>query len=166
MGYCLPRRNTHLVATDSRRPVPLPATGIFKGVLMRRFRFLSPVALAALGGVATGACGLADVFRSAGLNDVVVTYCGDTLLAVGTREAAVVRVEANGATIPNPQLSVSSSDSTFLALTPIGDTLVATKSGDVLLTIRLVSSMVTGAAPTTQDSIHIRGGGSAPPACP
>ena len=133
---------------------------------MRRFRFLSPVALAALGGVATGACGLADVFRPAGLNDVVVTYCGDTLLAVGTREAVVVRVEANGATIPNPRLSVSSSDSTFLALTPIGDTLVATKSGDVLLTIRLVSSMVTGAAPTTQDSIHIRGGGSAPPACP
>ncbi len=112
------------------------------------------------------ACGLADVFRPAGLNDVVVTYCGDTLLTVGNREAVVVRVEANGATIPNPRLSVSSSDSTFLAVTPIGDTLVANKSGDVLLTIRLVSSMVTGTAPTTQDSIHVRGGGSAPPACP
>src|SRR2546426_8232678 len=113
---------------------------------MRPTRSLAPLALAALGGLAIGACGLADVFRPAGLNDVVVTYCGDTLLAVGNREAVVVRVEANGATIPNPRLSVSSSDSTFLALTPIGDTLVAKKSGDVLLTIRLVSSMVTGAA--------------------
>ncbi len=133
---------------------------------MRPFWSLARVALAALSGLAAAACGLADVFRPAGLNDVVVTYCGDTLLAVGTREAVVVRVEANGATIPNPRLSVSSSDSTFLALTPIGDTLVAKKSGDVLLTIRVVSSMVTGTAPTTQDSIHIRGGGSAPPACP
>jgi len=133
---------------------------------MRPTRSLAPLALAALGGLATGACGLADVFRPAGLNDVVVTYCGDTLLAVGTREGVVVRVEANGATIPNPGLSVTSSDSTFLAVTPIGDTLVANKSGDVLLTIRLVSSMVTGTAPTDQDSIHIRGGGSAPPLCP
>ncbi len=135
-------------------------------VRMRPFRSLPPVALAALGGLAAGACGLADVFRPAGLNDVVVTYCGDTLLAVGVREAAVVTVEANGVRIPNPQLTFSSSDSTVLALTPTGDTLVAQNVGDVSLTIRLVSSMVTGTAPTTQDSIHIRGGGSAPPACP
>ncbi len=135
-------------------------------VRMRPFRSFPPVALAALGLLAAGACGLADVFRPAGLNGVVVTYCGDTLLAVGAREAPLVTVEANGVTIPNPRLSFSSSDTTFLALTPIGDTLVAQKSGDALLTIRLVSSMVTGTTPTTQDSIHIRGGGSAPPICP
>ena len=133
---------------------------------MRRFWFLASVAPAALVGLAAGACGLVDVFRPAGLKDVVVTYCGDTLLAVGAREAAVVAVTANGATIPNPRLSLSSSDSTVLALTPIGDTLVAKKTGAVLLTIRLISSMVTSTAPTAQDSIHVRGGGSAPPACP
>jgi hypothetical protein len=144
----------------------LPTTGIFRGVLMRPFRSLAPVALAALGGVATGACGLADVFRPAGLNDVIVTYCGDTLLAVGTREAAEVTVQANGTTILNPRLSLSSSDTTVLALTPIGDTLVALKTGGILLTVQLVSSMVTSTAPTAQDSIHVRGGGSAPPACP
>src|SRR3989449_8401905 len=71
---------------------------------MRPTRSLAPLALAALGGLAIGACGLADVFRSAGLKNVVVTYCGDTLLAVGTREAVVVTVEANGAIIPNPRL--------------------------------------------------------------
>src|SRR5437867_4933578 len=98
---------------------------------MRPTRSLAPLALAALGGLAIGACGLADVFRPAGLNDVGVTYCGDTLLAAGTREAVVVRVEANGATIPNPLLSVSSSHSTVLAHTPIGDTILAKQSGDV-----------------------------------
>jgi hypothetical protein len=133
---------------------------------MRPFRSLAPVVFAALGGIATGSCGLADVFRPAGLNDVIVTYCGDTLLNVGTREAAVVTVQANGTPILNPRLSVSSSDTTVLALTRIGDTLVARKTGGVLLTIQLVSSMVTSTAPAAQDSLHVRGGGSAPPACP
>jgi hypothetical protein len=127
---------------------------------------LAPVALAALGGLAAGACGFADVFRPAGLNDVVVTYCGDTLLAVGAREAAVVVVAANGATIRNPRLSLSSSDTTVLALTPSGDTLVARTLGHVLLTIQLVSSMVTGTAPSAQDSIRVKSRGSAPPVCP
>jgi hypothetical protein len=130
-------------------------------------RFLAPAALAALGGLAAGACGLSDVFRPAGLNDVVVTYCGDTLLKIGARSPAVVVVTANGTTIPNPRLSFSSSDTTVLALTPIGDTLVAQKMGGVLLTVQLVSSMVTSTVPTTGDSIHVRGGGSAPPIpCP
>jgi len=128
---------------------------------------LAPAALAVLAGLAADACGFEDVFRPAGLNDVVVTYCGDTLLGVGTREAAVVAVQANGTTIPNPRLSFSSSDTTVLALTPIGDTLIARKTGGALLTIQLVSSMVTSTAPAAEDSIHVRGGGSAPPPpCP
>jgi hypothetical protein len=136
------------------------------GEVIQPIRSLAPLALAALGGLAAGACGFADVFRPAGLNDVVVTYCGDTLLAVGTRKVAVVAVEANGATIHNPRLSFSSSDTTVLALTPIGDTLVARTVGHVLLTIQLVSTMVTSTAPTARDSIHVKGKGSAPPACP
>lgn len=136
-------------------------------VVIRPLSSLAPVALAALAGLAAGACGLSDVFRPAGLNDVVVTYCGDTLLKVGARSAAVVVVKANGAPILNPRLTFSSSDPTVVALTPIGDTLVAQKMGDVLLTVQLVSSMVTSTAPTTRDSIHVRGGGSAsPPSCP
>jgi len=135
------------------------------GVVIRLFRSLGLVAVVA--GLEAGGCGLADVFRPAGLSDVVVTYCGDTLLKVGVRQAAVVTVQADGVTIPNPRLTLASSDSTILSLTPIGDTLVAQKSGDVLLTIRVVSSMVTGAAPSAQDSVHVRGGGSAPrPPCP
>ncbi|PYO60846.1 MAG: hypothetical protein DMD28_11405 [Gemmatimonadetes bacterium] len=134
---------------------------------MRPFRCFGLVVFAAVAGLETGGCGLPDVFRPAGLNDVVVTYCGDTLLKVGVRQAAVVTVQADGVTIPNPRLTLASSDSTILSLTPIGDTLVAQKSGDVLLTIRVVSSMVTGAAPSAQDSVHVRGGGSAPrPPCP
>jgi len=132
---------------------------------MRHFRSLAPVALAALGGVAAGACGLQDVFRPAGLKNVVVRYVGDTVLKVGMRVAPVVTVEADGAPVPNPRLVLSSSDTTVLALTSIGDTLVACRPGGALLTIRLISSMVTDSAPTAQDSIRVQGG-SPVPKCP
>ncbi len=135
--------------------------------MIRPLRSLALVALTVLGGLVAGACGFEDVFRPAGLNDVIVTYCGDTVLAVGAREAAVVAVQVNGTTIPSPRLSFSSSDTTVLALTPIGDTIVARKTGGVLLTVQLVSSMITSTAPGAQDSIHVKGGGSAPPPpCP
>ncbi len=132
---------------------------------MRPFRCLTPVALAALGGLATGACGLADVFRSAGLRDVVVSYLGATALSVGTRIAPVVSVEVDGVAVPNPRLRFTSSDPTVLALTPIGDTLVACAVGQVLLTIRLISSMVTDTVPSAQDSIKVTGGPPLP-TCP
>ena|SRR5712691_2133549 len=133
---------------------------------MRHFRSLAPVALVALGGVAAGACGLPDVFRPAGLKNVVVRYVGDTVLKVGMRVAPVVTVETDGATVPGPRLVFSSSDTTVLALTPVGDTLAACRPGGVLLTIRLISSMVTDSAPTAQDSIFVTGGGTPPPTCP
>jgi len=132
---------------------------------MRPFRCLTPVVLAALSGFATGACGLADVFRPAGLNDVVVSYLGATDLSVGARIAPVVSVEVDGAIMPNPRLRFTSSDPTVLALTPIGDTLVACGIGQALLTIRFVSSMVTDTVPSAQDLIRVTGGPPLP-VCP
>ncbi len=133
---------------------------------MRPTRSLAPLALAALGGLAIGACGLADVFRPAGLKNVVVRYVGDTALTVGERLAPVVSVEADGVPVARPRLLFSSSDATVVALTPIGDTLVACRTGQVLLTIRLVSSMVSDSALTAQDSIYVTGGGPPLPTCP
>ena len=89
---------------------------------MRLFRSHGSVALAALGGLAVGACGLADVFRPGGLKDVVLRYTGATTLNVGTRVAPAVTVEVDGVPMPNPRLRFSSSDTTILALTQIGDT--------------------------------------------
>jgi hypothetical protein len=132
---------------------------------MRSFRSLAPVALAALGGLAAGACGFADVFRPAELKKVVVRYVGDTVLRVGMRVAPAVTVEADGAPVLNPRLVFSSSNPSVLALTPVGDTLAACRVGGALLTIRLISSMVTDSTPTVQDSIRVQGG-SPSPTCP
>ncbi|OLB18031.1 MAG: hypothetical protein AUH12_03155 [Gemmatimonadetes bacterium 13_2_20CM_69_8] len=132
---------------------------------MRLFRSHGSVALAALGGLAVGACGLADVFRPGGLKDVVLRYTGATTLNVGTRVAPAVTVEVDGVPMPNPRLRFSSSDTTILALTQIGDTLVACRTGRAVLRTRLISSMVADTAPTAQDSIRVTGG-SPLPTCP
>ena len=135
---------------------------------MRLLRSLAPVLIAALGGVETGGCGLLDVFRPAGLKDVVIAYVGDTLLSPGQRLAPAVSVTADGAPVLNPPLSFSSSDTTVLALTSIGDTLVACRTGHVQLAIQfaLANSMVTGPGPSTQASIRITTRGTPPPTCP
>src|SRR5690349_12116445 len=129
---------------------------------MRLFRSHRSVALAALGGLAFGACGLADVFRPGGLKDVVLRYTGATTLSVGARLVPPVTVEADGVPLPNPRLRFSSSDTTVLALTPIGDTLVACRNGRAVLRIRLVSSMVADTTPAAQDSIRVTGGSPLP----
>src|SRR5207249_8384373 len=92
---------------------------------MRPTRSLAPLALAALGGLAIGACGLADVFRPAGLKNVVVRYVGDTPLTVGVRLAPVVSVDADGVPVARRPLLVSASDATVAPLPPSGPPLAA-----------------------------------------
>lgn len=133
---------------------------------MRLFRFFGWIALTTLGGIAVGGCGLPDVFRPDGLKNVVIRYVGDSVLNTGQRVAPAVSVTADGEPVPNPRLLFASSDTTTLAVIPIGDTLVACKNGRVLLTIRLVSSMVTDSTAIGQDSIRITGGGPPMPTCP
>ncbi|HVH08501.1 MAG TPA: hypothetical protein VM736_01790 [Gemmatimonadales bacterium] len=133
---------------------------------MRRFRFFGAFGLAAFGGLTAGGCGLGEVFRPAGLKQVVLSYAGDTALKIGQRVPAVATLQAGGIPVSNPTLVFSSSDTTVVALTRDRDTLVACKVGGVQLTIRLLSSMVTDSVLSTQDSIHVTGGGSPPPTCP
>lgn len=133
---------------------------------MRLFRFFDWIALTTLGGIAIGGCGLPDVFRPDGLKNIVIRYVGDTVLTTGQRVPPAVSVTADGQAVPDPRLSFTSSDTTVVALIPIGDTLVACRSGRVQLTIRLVSSMVTDSSLGGQGSIRVTGSGQPPPTCP
>ena len=120
-------------------------------------RPVAAIVVTGLGVVAAGSCGLPDVFRPAGPKDVVVRYVGDTVLNTGQRIAPAVSVTADGAPVPNPHLTFSSSDTTVLAIIPIGDTLVMCRSGHVQLTVRLISSMTPDSTLSAQDSIHVTG---------
>jgi len=131
------------------------------GIRMRLIGSLASAAVAAL----IGGCGFPDVFRGEGLKDVVITYLGATVLTTGDRVAVAVSVVADGEPLPDPRLRFSTSDNTVLALTPIGDTLVACHSGEAQLLTYFISSMVTDTAPTAVDTIRISGG-PPPPTCP
>lgn len=131
---------------------------------MRLLRPVAAITLAGLGGVATGSCGLPDVFRPAGLKNVVVRYVGDTTLTTGQRVVPAVSVTADGEPVPNARLAFSSSDTTVVAFIPIGDTLVTCRSGHVQVTVRLISSMTPDSTPSAQDSIRVTG--QPTPTCP
>ncbi len=133
---------------------------------MRLFRLFGWIALTTLGSAATGGCGLPDVFRPDGPKNVVILYVGDTVLSASQRIAPAVSVTADGQPVSNPRLFFESSDTTILALTPIGDTLVACRTGRAQLTIRLVSSLVTDSSLSAQGAIRITGSGQPPPTCP
>lgn len=111
--------------------------------------------LPALCGGALFACGFADLFNSAQVGNVVLTYTGPTSLSVGDTAAVSVTVTLDGAVISNPRLAIVSSDPTILTLSAGADTLVAVSRGFDTLTIRLVGSIYTDSFPTIRERIHV-----------
>lgn len=123
---------------------------------MRPSRAATQLALTVLGGMAAVGCGLVDVFASAGLEPVVLTYQGDTVVSLGTTVPFSVVVRAGGALLSQPRLRATSSDTTIFAVTTGQDSLRATNLGRATLTVRLASSILTDSAPTLQQDIRVR----------
>lgn len=117
-----------------------------------RLRHIAP----ALGGsIVILACGFGDLFRSPGEGEVVLTYTGSDMLRVGDRVPIAVTVTVGGASYSNPRLSITSSDTTIIALTPTGDTLVAQSNGQSTLTIKFLTSMLTDSLPTLLQQVRV-----------
>ncbi len=117
---------------------------------------LPHIAPALGGGIVMLACGFGDLFRSPGVADVVLTYTGPQDLKVGERAPIAVTVTVGGASFSNPRLSITSSDTTIIALSPNRDTLVALSQGFDTLTITLVASILTDSFPTILQQVHVR----------
>lgn len=100
-------------------------------------------------------CGLAEVFRSPGPRDVVLTYTGPTTVKVDDRIPITVTVTIGGASFADPRLSVTSSDTSIIALSPQSDTLIARGIGFGTLTIRFVASIFTDSVPTIVQQIRV-----------
>lgn len=110
--------------------------------------------LAALAALA--ACRLPDAFAAPGLEPVVLTYLSDTALTQGTTVALVIAVSVNGVPVPNPRLTLSSSDTTIVAITAAGDSLAARALGRAVLTVRLESSVLTDSLPTLAQPLRVK----------
>ena len=112
------------------------------------------LALTLLTGMAA-ACGLSDVFSSPGLEPVVITYQGPTVLTAGTTVPFSIAVTVNGTPLSNPRLQLTLSNPTAV-LTTGQDSLVAVSQGRDTLTVRLQSSILTNNAPTIIQSLRIQ----------
>ncbi len=117
---------------------------------------LAALVAASIGLAGSGACRLPDAFAAPRLEPVVLTYLGDTLPSVGTTIPAVIGVSVNGVAVPNPRLSLTSSDTTILAVSAGGDSLAARSLGRVTLTVRLESSVLTDSLPTLDQPLRVR----------
>ncbi|MGH7520833.1 MAG: hypothetical protein ACREMI_06115 [Gemmatimonadales bacterium] len=100
-------------------------------------------------------CGLAEVFRSPGPRDVVLTYTGPTMVSVDDRIPVTVTVTIDGASFADPRLSVTSSDTSIIVLSPQSDTLIVRGIGFDTLTIRFVASIFTDSVPTILQQIRV-----------
>jgi hypothetical protein len=100
-------------------------------------------------------CGLAEVFRSPALRDVVLAYTGPTTVKVDDRIPISVTVTIGGASFADPRLSVTSSDTSIIVLSPQSDTLIARRMGFDTLTIKFVASIFTDSVPTIVQQIRV-----------
>jgi len=107
------------------------------------------------GGALLLGCGFADLFNSAQVGNVVLTYTGPTTLSVDERAPISVTVTIDGAVISKPRLAIATADPTILTLSPTGDTLVAVSHGFDTLTVRLVASIYTDSFPTIKQQIRV-----------
>jgi hypothetical protein len=98
---------------------------------------------------AVTACALGDLLSGPQERAVVVTYVGDTTLDVGDTIPVAVTVLVDGDTLPNPRLSVTSDNTSVVAVLAGGDSVTALARGTARLTIRFVSAILTESVPTT-----------------
>lgn len=120
------------------------------------------VALLTLGVILLGACAVFDLFEPTGPHPVIFQYTGVTTLRVGDRAPFTVTVLVDGVAFPRARLRIAILDSTIVALTVSGDTLVGRKAGRTDLHILLEHSLFTGDPSDTTVALHVSGGGGPP----
>jgi hypothetical protein len=76
---------------------------------MRLARWGAQVGVAVLGVVAATTCQFSDVLTTPGVENVVLSYRGDTILVVGSAAIPSARAEVDGAALPRAQFQYASS---------------------------------------------------------
>jgi hypothetical protein len=100
-------------------------------------------------------CGIADLFSSEQIGDIVITYNGPTILSVGDTAAISVDVSAGGTPMLDARVSITSTNPAILALSARSDTIIALDRGWDTLTIRVVASIFTDTLPTILQPIRV-----------
>ena len=100
-------------------------------------------------------CGLAEVFGSPQVGNVVLTYTGPTTVYVNDTIPVAVSVTVDGAAVPNPHLFITSLYPSIIALSSTSDTLIALSRGFDTLKIQFAASIFTDSFPTILQPIKV-----------
>ena len=100
-------------------------------------------------------CGLAELFGSPKIGNVVVTYTGPTTVSVNDTIPFAVSVTVDGAAVPNPRLFITSLYPSIIALSSTSDTLIALSRGFDTLKVQFAASIFTDSFPTILQPIKV-----------
>lgn len=120
---------------------------------MRLARWGAQVGVAVLGVVAATTCQFSDVLTTPGVENVVLSYSGDTILVVGSAAIPSARAEVDGAALPRAQFHYASSDTSIVAVRT-GDSLLAKRRGTVTLTVTLASAVLPSDPPEITQTVR------------
>ena len=109
--------------------------------------------------LASATCDASSVLGPAKVEDITLRFIGDSSLIVGGSLAPRVDVLVGGTAMTAPRLRYLSSDSTVVAVSAQGDSLVARRIGSAVITAILEGSMLPKHPPSVTQRIHVIVGG-------
>jgi hypothetical protein len=93
-------------------------------------------------------CDASTALAPATVNDVVLTWEGDTLLVIGSRHSATIGVTVDGNSHPAPRFRFTSSDPEVISVSADGQTFQARRIGTATLTAQLLDAALPTPAPS------------------
>ena len=120
-----------------------------------RARRASRLALGMLAAFASATCDASGVLGPPRVENIVLTYTGDSSVVIGGRFAPQIDVRLDGAPMPEPRLRFLSSDTTIVAINARGDSLIARRIGSATVTAVLESSMLPKHPPAVTQRIDV-----------
>ena len=136
--------------------MPPGRTPITRARLSRTIARLVPAMLAAL---ASATCDATSVLGPAGVENISLSFSGDTSVIVGSRVAPRIDVQVEGSAVSDPRVRFLSSDTTVLAVTTSGDSIIARRVGSAIITATLESSILPKHPPSVTQRVHVTVGG-------
>lgn len=103
---------------------------------------------------ACATCDAASLVAPPGVDDLVISYNGDTVLSVGRLIVPEVSVLLNGEPLTDPRLAYTSSDPTTVEVTPEGQ-LFLRRLGTASITVAVRSSLMPASPPTATWNLHV-----------
>ena len=100
-------------------------------------------------------CDMANVLSTPKQRKVVLSFQSDSTLVQASSTKPAVQVTIDGAPMLDPQVRLASSDTTVIAISAGGDSLIARKLGRAIITASLEGTLLPTPLPFASDTIYV-----------